>query len=213
MSQTADAEHEAAEAAGEYTDSLGVVHESSLAVADAEEAIETATGRANEAIDKQIGLFDEWNTKSSLTFEDMQKRWEDQTKGVNQYSDDLDYLADNVIYANVDPALKDLAQSMIDLGVGSSAELHEFVTSLKDMGDLSDKNNEKVKKLTQVWEEHEEAISNTHIQYEALSLSEQGYVDDSNKRWEEYAKNRKLNQETFNTDMTDLAIAGVESQA
>lgn len=213
LSQTADAEHEAAEAAGEYTDSLGVVHESSLAVADAEEAIETATERANEAIDKQIGLFDEWNTKSSLTFEDMQKRWEDQTKGVNQYSDDLDYLADNVIYANVDPALKDLAQSMIDLGVGSSAELHEFVTSLKDMGDLSDKNNEKVKKLTQVWKEHEEAISNTHIQYEALSLSEQGYVDDSNKRWEEYAKNRKLNQETFNTDMTDLAIAGVESQA
>lgn len=204
---------EAAETEEKRTDSLGVIYDSSLMVADAEDAIKTATENANSAINDQLGLFDEWNQKSDLTLSKMQENWENQTKGVNQYSDDLAYLKREIIDKDVDPALKDLAINMANLGVDGSAELHNFVEGLKSMADNSEASKKKVKELTDVWQKHLEAIENADNIYASIQLQEQGFVDDSNVLWTEYQKKRKTDQETFNTDITDLTIQGVKDQS
>lgn len=204
---------EANETEEKRTDSLGVVYDSSLMVADAEDAIKDATEKANSAIDQQIGLFDEWNQKSDLTLSKMQENWNKQTEGVNQYSDDLAYLKKEIIDKDVDPALKDLAGTMANVGVDGAAELHNFVEGLKSMSDNSEESKKKVKELTETWEKHLQAIENADNIYTSIQLQEQGFVDDSNVLWSEYQKGRKTDQETFNTDITDLTKKGIEDQA
>ena len=204
---------EANETEEKRTDSLGVVYDSSLKVKDAEDAIKDATSAANEAIDKQIGLFDEWDKKSDLTLSKMQENWNKQTEGVNQYSDDLAYLKSEIIDKDVDPALKDLAGAMANVGVDGAAELHNFVEGLKSMSDNSEASKEKVKQLTETWEKHLKAIENADNIYESIQLQEQGFVEDSNVLWTEYQRERKTGQETFNTDISNLTKEGIDDQA
>ena len=204
---------EANETEEKRTDSLGVVHDSSLRLADAEEAIKDATDAANSAIDAQIGLFEEWDQKSDLTLSKMQENWNKQTEGVNQYSDDLAYLKREIIDKDVDPALKDLAGTMANVGIDGAAELHNFVEGLKEMSDNSIESKEKVKQLTETWEKHLEAIENADNIYESIQLQEQGFIEDSNVLWNEYQEGRRTDQETFNTDITELTKQGLEDQA
>ena len=208
LEETKEAEDEAAKAAGEYTDSLGVVHDSALGVKDAEDDLETAMSNANQAISSQIGLFDEWNQKSDLTLEKMEQRWKDQTKGVNQYSDDLAYLK-RVIEGETDPAIKDLASEMANMGVDGAAEIHNFVEGLKQIGD----NKDKVKELAQTWQEHIDAIKSAEDLYASIEMQEKGYTEDSEALFERYYTNSKRSREDYNKEIVLLTETGVKDQA
>lgn len=208
MDESKAAVDEAAKAAGEYTDSLGVVHDSALGVKDAEDDLETAMTNANQAISSQIGLFDEWNQKSDLTLEKMEQRWKDQTKGVNQYSDDLAYLK-RVIEGETDPAIKDLASEMANMGVDGAAEIHNFVEGLKQIGD----NKDKVKELAQTWQEHIDAIKSAEDLYASIEMQEKGYTEDSEALFERYYTNSKRSREDYNKEIVLLTETGVKDQA
>lgn len=208
LAKTADAEKEAAIASGEYTDALGVVHDSSLAVADANDAIETAASKANEAIGAQIGLFDEWNQKSDLTLSKMEERWSGQTKGVNQYKDDLVYLK-QVIDGETDPAIRDLAQNMASMGVDGAAEIHNFVEGLKEIGN----NKDKVAELAKTWQEHIDAISAAEGIYESIKLEEKGYTEQSETLFNTFYTNSEKSREDYNKQIVLLAEQGVKDQA
>ena len=208
MDESKAAVDEAAKAAGEYTDSLGVVHDSALGVKDAEDDLETAMTNANQAISSQIGLFDEWNQKSDLTLEKMEQRWKDQTKGVNQYSDDLAYLK-RVIEGETDPAIKDLAAEMANMGVDGAAEIHNFVEGLKQIGD----NKDKVKELAQTWQEHIDAIKSAEDLYASIEMQEKGYTEDSEALFERYYTNSKRSREDYNKEIVLLTETGVKDQA
>lgn len=208
MDESKAAVDEAAKAAGEYTDSLGVVHDSALGVKDAEDDLETAMSNANQAISSQIGLFDEWNQKSDLTLEKMEQRWKDQTKGVNQYSDDLAYLK-RVIEGETDPAIKDLASEMANMGVDGAAEIHNFVEGLKQIGD----NKDKVKELAQTWQEHIDAIKSAEDLYASIEMQEKGYTEDSEALFERYYTNSKRSREDYNKEIILLTETGVKDQA
>ena len=199
---------ESAKAAGEYTDSLGVVHDSALGVKDAEDELETAMTNANQAISSQIGLFDEWNQKSDLTLEKMEKRWQDQTKGVNQYSDDLAYLK-QVIEGETDPAIKDLAEQMANMGVDGAAEIHNFVEGLKQIGD----NKDKVTELAKTWQEHIDAIKSAEDLYASIQMQEKGYTEDSEALFDRFYTTSKKSREDYNKDIVLLAENGVKDQA
>ena len=208
MDESKAAVDEAAKAAGEYTDSLGVVHNSALGVKDAEDDLETAMTNANQAISSQIGLFDEWNQKSDLTLEKMEQRWKDQTKGVNQYSEDLAYLK-RVIEGETDPAIKDLASEMANMGVDGAAEIHNFVEGLKKIGD----NKDKVKELAQTWQEHIDAIKSAEDLYASIEMQEKGYTEDSEALFERYYTNSKRSREDYNKEIVLLTETGVKDQA
>jgi len=208
MDESKAAVDEAAKAAGEYTDSLGVVHDSALGVKDAEDDLETAMTNANQAISSQIGLFDEWNQKSDLTLEKMEQRWKDQTKGVNQYSDDLAYLK-RVIEGETDPAIKDLASEMANMGVDGAAEIHNFVEGLKQIGD----NKDKVKELAQTWQEHIDAIKSAEDLYASIEMQEKDYTEDSEALFERYYTNSKRSREDYDKEIVLLTETGVKDQA
>ena len=207
INETKAAEEEAAIAAGEYTDSLGVAHDSALSFADAQEAVDNAIKSASEAIGDQIGLFDEWSAKSDLTLKEMESRWKGQTEGVNQYKDDLVYLKE-VIDSDTDPAIKNLASNMANMGVGGAAEIHNFVEGLKEIGN----NKDKVKELAETWQEHIDAIKEAEGIYASVQLEEQGYVEDSEALFKQFYTSSKQSREEFNGNMVELTETGIADQ-
>ena len=174
----------------------------------ANNAIEEATKDANAAIGDQIGLFDEWNKKSDLTLEKMEKRWKDQTTGVNQYKDDLIYLK-RVIDGETDPAIKDLAQHMANMGVDGAAEIHNFVEGLKKVSD----NKDKVTELARTWQEHIDVISEAEGIYESIQLEEKGYTEQSKKLFDQFYSDSEKAQKDYNGKIVLLAEQGIKDQA
>lgn len=208
MDEAAGATGEAAAAGEGYADSLGVMHDSMQAAADASDAIKDAIERASAAIGEQIGLFDEWNSKSELTFEQMQQRWKDQNEGLEEYKNDLSYVK-GVIDSETDPAIKNLAENMVNMGADGAAELHEFVEGLKSIGD----NTDAMKDLAETWQEHLDSIAEAEDIYASITLQEQGYVEDSTALFTQYYADSESAQQEYNEAMVELAETGISDQA
>lgn len=207
LDEVKTATDEAAIKNGEYTDSLGVVHDSAKGVADAQDEIDTSFSKASEAISNQISLFDEWNAKSDLTLEKMEERWSGQTKGVNQYKDDLVYLK-QVIEGETDPAIQDLARQMASMGVDGAAEIHNFVEGLKQIGD----NKGKVEELAKTWQEHIDAIQQAEGIYSSILLQEKGYTEESQAAFDMFYKDSEGKREEYNGNLVLLTEQGVQDQ-
>lgn len=181
---------------------------SKLQEEQAQKDLEDAITASTEAIGKQIGLFDEWKEKSSVTFSEMQKRWEDQNKGIKQYSDDLAYVK-GIIDSDADPAIKQLAEDMVSMGSNGAAELHEFVEGLRGLDD----NTGAMAKLAETWQEHIDNIKTAEGIYASITLQEKGYVDESNALFETYYSGSEEAQKTHNEAMTKMASQGPKDQA
>ncbi len=194
------------------TDALGVVHQTASDVESANDAIKESFENASSAISEQIGLFDEWDKKSDLTLSKMIERWEGQTSGVNQYKDDLVYLK-GVIDSETDPAIKDLAEHMANLGVDGAGEIHNFVEGLKDIKDGSNDSATELKNLADAWQAHIDAINEAQGVYASIQLEEKGYVDDSTALFNGFYSDSKSAREEYNKAMTDMAGSGVQDQA
>ena len=175
---------------------------------EAEKALSDAIAGASAAISDQIGLFKEWADESELTFAEMQDRWKEQNEGIKQYTDDLAYIK-GVIDSEADPAIKDLAEDMVSMGVNGSAELHEFVEGLKNI----DSNTDGLEALAKTWQEHIDNIKAAEDIYASITLQEQGYVEESNSLFAEYYAASEGAQEEHNKAIADLATKGVEEQA
>jgi len=174
----------------------------------AQEDLEASVAEATEAIGNQINILDEWKEKSSVTFAEMQKRWEDQNKGIKQYSDDLAYIK-GVIDSDADPAIKQLAESMVSMGSSGAAELHEFVEGLQGLDDNADG----MTKLAETWQEHIDNIKTAEGIYASISLQEKGYVEESGALFDTYYSDSEDAQKTHNEAMSKLASQGPEDQA
>ena len=191
----------------EATEAEEEAAKSKQAEKDAQDQLEKSISAASEAIGKQIGLFDEWDQKSELTLSKMQDNWKGQTKGVNQYKDDLKYLK-NVIDSDTDPAIKDLAQNMVNMGIDGSAEIHNFVDGLKEIGD----NKEKIAELAQTWQDHIDAISEAEGIYAKIQYEETDYVDKSTKLFTQFYSDSESGQKDHNKTMVTLTEDGVKDQ-
>ncbi len=177
-------------------------------IKEAQKAKEKAIQEANSAIGDQVGLFDEWEEKSSkLNLEKMQENWKKQTEGVQEYTEDLDYLK-SVIDQNASPAITNLAETMAGLGMGSSAEIHSFVEGLKEIGD----NKEALQELADTWQEHIDAISAAEDIYAGLKLQEQGYTEESSELFDSYYQTRNEAQTQSNQELVELVTQGLNDQ-
>lgn len=172
-----------------------------------EEDLEKIHEEATSAISEQIGMFDEWNSKSEITYGKMIERWSGQTKGVQQYRDDLIYLK-QVIEGDADPAIQDLASHMATMGVGGAAEIHNFVEGLKEIGN----NQDKVKELAQTWQEHIDAISEAQGIYESILQEEAGYTEESQATFEAFYTGSEKAREDYNGNLVLLTEQGVQDQ-
>ena len=204
---------------GELVESENAVAESKVAREEAEAALKVATVQASEAISKQIGLFEEWNAESELTFSEMKKRWEGQNEGINQYTEDLKYVK-SVIDSDTDPAIKNLALQMVNMGADGAAELHTFCEGLKDIGN----NTDGLQELSDMWSTHLDELATAEDIYREIILQEEGYTTDSTERFSTFYdesekaqvdfQNQKLENATkFRDDLTDMTTETVDSVA
>lgn len=172
-----------------------------------EEDLKKIHEEATSAISEQIGMFDEWNSKSEITYGKMIERWSGQTKGVQQYRDDLIYLK-QVIEGDADPAIQDLASHMATMGVDGAAEIHNFVEGLKEIGN----NQDKVKELAQTWQEHIDAISEAQGIYESILQEEAGYTEESQATFEAFYTGSEKAREDYNGNLVLLTEQGIQDQ-
>jgi len=110
------------------------------------EAYYKAYGEAADSIDKQIGLFDELNTKSSLTVDQMVSSLEGQTKSMDQYVQDLNKASDLVHQGLMEEGMLGDIQ---ELGISGAGYLHELVEAAEND---TDKFNEVMKAWEENWE-------------------------------------------------------------
>ena len=137
----------------------------------------------------------------------MEERWSGQTKGVNQYKDDLVYLK-QVIEGETDPAIQDLARQMASMGVDGAAEIHNFVEGLKQIGD----NKGKVEELAKTWQEHIDAIQQAEGIYSSILLQEKGYTEESQAAFNMFYKDSEGKREEYNGNLVLLTEQGVQDQ-
>ncbi|MBR3516488.1 MAG: phage tail tape measure protein [Lachnospiraceae bacterium] len=110
------------------------------------EAYYKAYGEAADSIDKQIGLFDELNTKSSMTVDQMVSSLEGQTKSMDQYVQDLNKASDLVHQGLMEEGMLGDIQ---ELGISGAGYLHELVEAAEND---TDKFNEVMKAWEENWE-------------------------------------------------------------
>lgn len=97
-----------------------------------EKAYQDTLTAARESINNQIGLFDEINTKSELSFDQMVDRLEEQAVALNNWADNLKWAAENGLD-------KGLLQKLMEAGPESAA----YLQVIKDEGtDAIDEMNE-----------------------------------------------------------------------
>lgn len=217
LQENTDLAASAADATSSLGEAQGMSASEAEAFAESQERINDAISEASDAISGQIGLFDEWNSKSELTLAQMQDRWKQQNEGIDQYTDDLAYVK-TLIESDTDPAIKNLAQTMVDMGVEGAAELHEFVTGLQELSG----NAQGLQELTNTWQEHIDKIQAAEDLYAGIKLQDEGYVEEATELFNRYYEESEIAQSTHNdntlesaeqlkTDLTDKTTETVES--
>ena len=110
------------------------------------EAYQKAYGEAAESIEKQIGLFDELDTKSALTVDQMATRLESQTKTMDQYVTDLNKASELVHKGLMEEGMLGDIQA---LGISGAGYLHELV-------EAAETDTDKFEEVMQAWAENQE---------------------------------------------------------
>jgi len=82
-----------------------------------------------DSIDKQIGLFDEWEQETELTASGLLKNLQSQTKGMTNYADNMKRLSAEAVKSS-DPNFKALVQSINDMGVDGAAYAQLLVDAM-----------------------------------------------------------------------------------
>lgn len=158
------------------------------------EAYDKAYGEAAESINKQIGLFDELNTKSDKTIEQMISNLEGQTKSMDQYVQDLNKASDLVHKGLMEEGMLGDIQ---ELGISGAGYLHELV-------EAAENDTDKFEEVMEAWAENNE-MRNTMAQ--TMADVQTGYSD----AWKEIIGETEENTEEITGDLEDAGDDWVDT--
>lgn len=121
----------AEDSGGQVADLDGIVADFQKRMDDLTQAYKDAQDAARESLDQQIGLFDELETKSELSTDEIIKNWESQTEAFAKYEDNLEKAVD----LGLDEAL---VKQLSDGSAESIAILNELVNGTEtDIGRIN----------------------------------------------------------------------------
>lgn len=158
------------------------------------EAYDKAYGEAAESINKQIGLFDELNTKSDKTIEQMISNLEGQTKSMDQYVQDLNKASDLVHKGLMEEGMLGDIQ---ELGISGAGYLHELV-------EAAENDTDKFQEVMEAWAENNE-MRNTMAQ--TMADVQTGYSD----AWKEIIGETEESTEEITGDLEDAGDDWVDT--
>lgn len=158
------------------------------------EAYDKAYGEAAESINKQIGLFDELNTKSDKTIEQMISNLEGQTKSMDQYVQDLNKASDLVHKGLMEEGMLGDIQ---ELGISGAGYLHELV-------EAAENDTDRFEEVMEAWAENNE-MRNTMAQ--TMADVQTGYSD----AWKEIIGETEENTEEITGDLEDAGDDWVDT--
>lgn len=145
-----------------------------------------AKEEAAESLQTQIGLFDELNTKSDKSIEQMISSLEGQTKSMDQYSQDLDKAAKLVHDGLMEEGLLGDLQEM---GISGAGYLHELVAAAEE-------DTEKFEQVMQAWAENQEMRDTLAS---SMADAKTGYSE----AWEEIIGDTEDSTEEVTGDLAD----------
>lgn len=87
------------------------------------------------SIQGQMGLFDEWSHTTELTAQDILANMDSQIAGIQNYTDNMNYLIEQAMASN-DPLAKEFVKALDAMGIAAAGEVDVITTALKD-GTLS----------------------------------------------------------------------------
>lgn len=155
----------------------GAISSTAGMLSDLAVAYDEAKASAEESIEKQIGLFDEFSVKASSdmdTIAEMQKRWAEQTESLAQYTENLQKAA---IYG-IDEGL---VKSLSDGSAESAGYLAAIIKDIEEAGGstegLSDAAQETVDSFNQSFADRKQAMEDFSETAAALETDFQGVVE------------------------------------
>lgn len=84
-----------------------------------------------DSIEKQIGLFDEWEQNNDLSFDDMEKNLDSQIKGMQDYATNMGKLSKAAVKSS-DPNFKAFVQALNEMGIGAAGEVQTLVNMMEN---------------------------------------------------------------------------------
>ena len=148
-----DAVEELSEAVDEGTDTIeentDALNENVKVVADvAKKVVKSASDEikawddlyksTHDSIQGQLGLFDEWEQNTELTFADMQKNLTSQIEGMSNYATNMEKLSAAAV-ESADPNFKALVQALADMGIDAAGEVDTLVKTMETDRDAFNK--------------------------------------------------------------------------
>ena len=155
----------------------GAISSTAGMLSDLAVAYDEAKASAEESIEKQIGLFDEFSVKAASdmdTIAEMQARWAEQTAALAQYTENLQKAA---VYG-IDEGL---VKSLSDGSAESAGYLAAIIKDIEDAGGstegLSDSAQETVDAFNQSFKDRQQAMEEFSETAAALETDFQGVVE------------------------------------
>lgn len=108
------------------------------AAADEIKAWDDLYDSTRESIQGQLGLFDEWEQNTELTFADMQKNLTSQIEGMSNYATNMEKLSAAAV-ESADPNFKALVQALADMGIDAAGEVDTLVKTMETDRDAFNK--------------------------------------------------------------------------
>ena len=99
-------------------------------LADAVIAWDNLYEASRESIKGQLGLFDEWEQNSEITFADIKKNLQSQITGMNNYATNMQKLSAAAVKSS-DPNFKALVKSVAAMGIGAAGEVDALVKAME----------------------------------------------------------------------------------
>ena len=161
---------------------------------------------ANDKIGGSIGLLSELGGESSKTFEEMKKLWADDNEALSQYNSDLQFLK-SLVEADVDPALKNLVETAVGLGIDGAPEVHELTQALQEMNDTG----EGFEEITALWQERLDLMAEAEDLYAGVRVQDQSYTDETKELFATYFEEQQQARDEYQIYVEDTANAHKEN--
>lgn len=84
-----------------------------------------------DSIEKQIGLFDEWEQNDETTFDEMEKNLDSQIEGMQNYATNMGKLSKAAVKSS-DPNFKAFVQALNEMGIGAAGEVNTLVNMMEN---------------------------------------------------------------------------------
>ncbi|MBP3784603.1 MAG: phage tail tape measure protein [Butyrivibrio sp.] len=159
---------------------------------EAFESFEDLLKDANEHISGSIGLLSELGGESAKTFEEMKELWADDNEVLKQYNEDMAFLKE-LVESDVDPALKNLVESAVSLGIDGAPEVHELASALQEMND----SGEGFQEITDLWQERLDLMAEAEDMYAGVRVQDSEYTEETKELFAQYFEEQQTAREEY----------------